>query len=134
MSIVNLSKSIQQFIVEIEIAERLAGIVADDKARVVVLFNRPRRREAVHGSDDSAISALRRKRRSAILMRRVAKGQTTHTCGYSLRPRDDEILHTRYAKGRLLFTLGEIFDFIRHESEQGPDTNDAFVPGIRLAV
>jgi hypothetical protein len=44
VSIVNLSKSIQQFIVEIEIAERLAGIVADDKARVVVLFNRPGRR------------------------------------------------------------------------------------------
>src|SRR5271157_2569255 len=30
---------------------------------------------AAHGSDDSAISALRRKRRSAILRRRVAEGQ-----------------------------------------------------------
>jgi hypothetical protein len=49
VSIVNLSKSIQQFIVEIEIAERLAGIVADDKARVVVLFNRPGRREVRMG-------------------------------------------------------------------------------------
>jgi hypothetical protein len=40
-----------------------------------VLIERPRRREAAHGSDDSAISALRRKRRSAIPRRRVAKGQ-----------------------------------------------------------
>ena len=45
---------------EIEIAERLPGGVLHDEARIVVLLNRPGRREAAHGSDDSAISALRR--------------------------------------------------------------------------
>ncbi len=35
-----------------------------------MLLDGPRRWEAAHGSDDSAISALRRKRRSAILRRR----------------------------------------------------------------
>ena len=58
-------------VLEVEIPERLPGGVADNEARLVVL-DRPRRREAAHGSDDSAISALRRKRRSAILRRRVA--------------------------------------------------------------
>ncbi len=61
-------------VLEIEIAERLPGAIADNETGVVRLLYRPRRREAAHGSDDSAISALRRKQRSANLRRRVAMG------------------------------------------------------------
>jgi len=38
---------------EIELPERLPGAVADDEAGVVCLLDRPGRREAAHGSDDS---------------------------------------------------------------------------------
>ena len=62
-------------VLEIEIAQRLPGRIADNEAGVVCLIDRPWRREPAHGSDDSAISALPRKRRSAILRRRVAMGQ-----------------------------------------------------------
>jgi len=37
-------------ILEIEIAKRLPGAVADDEARIVVLLDDPRRREAAHGA------------------------------------------------------------------------------------
>ena len=62
-------------VLEVEVAERLPGAVADDEAGVVVLLDRPGRREAAHGNN-SAISAARRKRRSAILRRRDAMGET----------------------------------------------------------
>jgi len=61
---------------EIDLRKRLPGGVPHDEARVVMLLDGPGRREAAHGSDNSVISALRRKRRSAILRRRVAMGQS----------------------------------------------------------
>ena len=55
-----------RFLFEAEVPERLPGGVLHDEARIVVLLDGPRWWEAAHGSDDSAIYALRRKRRSAI--------------------------------------------------------------------
>ncbi len=59
--------------------ERLLGAVADAEAGVVCLIDRPGRWEAAHGIDDSAISALPRKRPSANSRANVAMGhEETH--------------------------------------------------------
>jgi hypothetical protein len=50
---------------EIEIGERLPGIVADDQAGVVVLFDRPRWREAARGGQGAGTQRLARRARGA---------------------------------------------------------------------
>ncbi len=48
------------FVLEIEIPERLPDVVADDEARVVVLLNRPGRREAARGGYAVMIACSKR--------------------------------------------------------------------------